>query len=118
MTWTAPEVVHEQPPNVAGERAMLQAWLDFHRQTLRGKCAGLTAEQLRLAAVEPSGLTLLGLVRHLCTVERFWFRAMAAGQRLPEIYATDADPDADFNDLATADAAADLRLFVDECAAA
>ena len=118
MIWTAPEVARIQPSNVAGERAMLQGWLDFHRQTLRGKCAGLTADQLRLAAVEPSGLTLLGLVRHLSTVERFWFREMVAGQRLPEIYVTDADPDADFNDLDTADAAADLRIFVDECAAA
>jgi uncharacterized damage-inducible protein DinB len=117
MTWTAPEVDREQPPNVADERGMLAGWLDFHRQTLRGKCAGLTADQLRLASVEPSGLTLLGLVRHMSTVERFWFREMATGQQLPEIYLTDEDPDADFNALAEADAATDLGIFADECAA-
>ena len=33
---------------------MLEGWLDYHRQTLLLKCAGLTAEQLRTPSVEPS----------------------------------------------------------------
>jgi hypothetical protein len=58
MTWTAPEMTREEPPRVADERAMLDAWLDFHRQTLLWKCAGLTAEQLVMRSAEPSGLSL------------------------------------------------------------
>src|ERR1700733_425146 len=44
MAWTAPRADRHRVPPVAGEREMLEAWLDFHRQTLLGKCAGLTEE--------------------------------------------------------------------------
>jgi hypothetical protein len=33
----------------ADERQILEAWLDFHRETLLGKCGGLTVDQLRRA---------------------------------------------------------------------
>jgi len=39
------------PPRVADERDMYQAWLDFHRGTLLWKCAGLTDAQLKNPAV-------------------------------------------------------------------
>jgi Protein of unknown function (DUF664) len=44
---------------------MLAGWLDFHRATLEMKCAGLTPAQLATRSVEPSTLSLLGLVRHM-----------------------------------------------------
>lgn len=97
---------------------MFQGWLEYHRQTLLGKCAGLTAEQLKMASVEPSTLTLLGLVRHMTGVERWWFRQCGAGEKVEVIYCTEESPDGDFDDLADADAAADLAAFVTECAAA
>ena len=50
---------------------MLQAFLDWQRATLLYKCAGLTGEQLAERAVPPSGLSLLGLVRHMTKVERY-----------------------------------------------
>jgi hypothetical protein len=50
MTWTAPPITRQGTSFVAGERQMLEAWLDFHRQTLLGKCSGLTAGQLRQRA--------------------------------------------------------------------
>ena len=34
MPWTAPRITRQNVPCVAGERQMLEAWLDFHRQTL------------------------------------------------------------------------------------
>jgi uncharacterized damage-inducible protein DinB len=114
VTWTAPEVIRPEPPLVAGEREQLDAWLDFHRDTLLGKCTGLTAGQLKLRAVEPSGLSLLGLVRHMTDVERWWFRIHAANTDMPARYWTDEDPDGDFNDLDAADAAADLAAYLDE----
>src|SRR6266511_2086082 len=60
---TAPEDPRTRPPTAAGEREMLESWLDFHRETLLWKCAGLTDEQLKKRACPPSTLTLLGLVR-------------------------------------------------------
>ena len=65
VTWTAPEVTRYDGPLTGGERAILQAFLDWHRATLLLKCAGLTGEQLAERAVPPSDLSLLGLVRHL-----------------------------------------------------
>lgn len=53
---------------------MLEAWLDFHRETLLWKCEGLTDEQLKTASTSPSNLTLPGLVQHMSEVERGWFR--------------------------------------------
>jgi hypothetical protein len=47
MTWIAPQITRQSTTFVAGERQMLESWLDFHRQTLLSKCSGLTAEQLR-----------------------------------------------------------------------
>ncbi|MFY1669104.1 DinB family protein [Plantactinospora sp. WMMB334] len=108
MDWTAPEVERQRAPLVADERAMLDGWLDFHRQTLLGKCAGLTSEQLRTASVAPSGLTLLGLVRHAADNERHWFRKWFARLDLPPLYFTEAQPDRDLEALDDADPSADL----------
>ncbi|SDY54939.1 Protein of unknown function [Micromonospora pattaloongensis] len=118
MTWTAPDITRIDVPTAAGERDMLEGWLDFHRQTLLAKCAGLTVEQLRTASVAPSTLTLLGLVRHMADVERWWFRKNFAGEPLDDLYATEADPDADFNGVADADPGADFAVFDAEVAAA
>ncbi|WP_030565345.1 DinB family protein [Streptomyces aureocirculatus] len=69
-----------EPPGEADERTMLTAFLDFQRETLALKCAGLTPIQLRQWAVPPSSLSLLGLVRHLAEVERGWFRCVLLGE--------------------------------------
>src|SRR3954471_17906207 len=81
------------PPLQADERATLEGWLDFYRATLAGKCDGLTEQQLRTASVEPSPLTLLGLLRHMAEVERNWFRRVLVGEQAPPIYDPSADPD-------------------------
>src|SRR5690554_2814979 len=116
MTWTAPHPTRARPPGVADERTALDAWLDYHRATLLTKCAGLTAEQLRLRAVPPSHLSLLGLVRHMSEVERSWFRRRVAGEDAPWIYVTDDSPDAEFDDVAGADPEADLATYEAELA--
>jgi hypothetical protein len=113
-TWTAPEAHRVSEPMTGDERAMLEGWLDWHRQTLLHKAAGLTAEQLKLAAVEPSNLTLLGLVRHMAEVERSWFRTRAAGQDVGYIYCSPDNLDGDFDDVADADAGADFAVFLAE----
>ncbi|KKK03551.1 DinB family protein [Micromonospora sp. HK10] len=118
MTWRAPEIDRRHEPFVADERTILQGWLDNHRDTLLLKCAGLTAEQLRTASVPPSGLTLLGLVRHMADVERWWFRIRSAGEEIPGLYDDDEDPDADLNAVADADPEETFATYRAEVAAA
>jgi uncharacterized damage-inducible protein DinB len=118
MTWKAPEVSRTDPSLVARERESLQAWLDFHRATLLSKCARLTADQLKQRAVAPSTLSLLGLVRHMTEVERWWFRMHGGGQDMAFPYSSGANEEADFEDLDDADPAADLAAFQRETEAA
>ncbi|MFC4947151.1 DinB family protein [Pseudonocardia sp. GCM10023141] len=81
-----------QPPLVADERATLAGFLDWQRQTLALKCAGLTPAQLAERPVPPSAMSLLGLVRHLTENERGWFLEVLDGQDVPLLYgAGDAD---------------------------
>ena len=49
-------------------------------------------------SVEPSNLSLLGLVPHLAEVERNWFRRVMAGQDVPPLYRSDTDSNGDFDD--------------------
>jgi Protein of unknown function (DUF664) len=96
------------PPYVAGEREMLQGWLDYHRGTLLWKAAGLTGEQLVTASVDPSTLSLLGLIRHMVDVERWWFQRCVAGLPVRQRYWTDEYPDGDFDLVDPARVAEDL----------
>ncbi|MFF1834496.1 DinB family protein [Streptomyces sp. NPDC058231] len=86
-----------EPAVTAAERPMLEGWLDYHRDTLGLKCAGLTDAQLREASVPPSQLSLLGLVRHMAEVERHWFRNVMADEGSKPLYYTDEDADGDFH---------------------
>jgi hypothetical protein len=104
-----------EPDRLTSEKRALDEWVDYHRATLLMKCEGLTPEQLKTTSVEPSILTLLGLVRHMSEVERGWFRRHAAREDISYFYCTVDDPDADLLNLDTADASADLAHFVDEC---
>ena len=118
-SWTAPAVERTQPPETGGEHAALEGFLDFHRETLLLKCSGLTGERLMTKAVPTSSLTLLGLVRHLAEVERWWFRRQFdQDKELGELFCTDEYHDCDF-DLATAEGAeADFATFAVEVEAA
>jgi hypothetical protein len=64
---------------------------------LEMKCAGLDAEAMARRAVEPSTMSLLGLVRHLAEIERATFRVMMSGQDLPRLFCSATDRDGDFN---------------------
>jgi uncharacterized damage-inducible protein DinB len=87
----------EGGPRLGDERATLTEFLRGQRLTLQLKCDGLDAGQLARRAVEPSTLSLLGLIRHMAEVERGWFRRRFAGHDVPKRYQTEADPDGDFN---------------------
>jgi uncharacterized damage-inducible protein DinB len=86
-----------EKPTAASERDTLTGFLGWHRGTLELKCSGLDAEALARRAVEPSSMSLLGLVRHLADVERGWFRRYMAGQDAPPRFYSPEDPDGDFD---------------------
>jgi uncharacterized damage-inducible protein DinB len=96
-------VARTDPPNAADEKTTLTGFLDYHRDTLRWKCEGLTPEQLVAQASPPSTLRLLGLVRHLTEVEQAWFSHHFAGGPSEPAYSSEDDRDADLN-VAEADA--------------
>ena len=110
--WTAPLVTRDEAPRLVGERPSLDAALDYQRQTLLLKCAGLTAQQLKRRCIEPSTLSLLGLVRHLAEVERWWFRRNFGGQQLDDLYCSEERPDGELDCVDDADAEADFATYL------
>ncbi len=103
------------PPGTLAEREMALAYLDYHRRTLARKIDGLTGEQA-ISRSTVSGLTLLGLVRHLTEVERGWIAEDFLGQDLPPLYSRPGAPDADFTELEADRLQADLAAWRAECA--
>jgi uncharacterized damage-inducible protein DinB len=96
-------------PSTGDERTMLAEFLRCQRATLVLKCSGLGADLSR-RSVEPSTLSLLGLVRHLADVERRWFRRVMAGEVAPARFSSDTNPDGDF-DGAAPDPAATVEAW-------
>jgi hypothetical protein len=76
--------------SVTDPSALLLADLDYYRDTVRRKFAGLTDEQLR-TSVLPSGWTPLELGQHLAFMERRWTQWGFAAQAVPDP-AGDDDP--------------------------
>jgi hypothetical protein len=86
----------EEGDSPEGERDTLIRYLRDRRLTLEMKCAGLDAGAMAARSVPPSNLSLLGLVRHLAGVERYWFREVIAGQDGPPLYGAAGSPNGDF----------------------
>jgi hypothetical protein len=72
MTEVMP-VERSRPIQHGSERTLLESMLDFYRATVVNKVAGLTDSQAFTAAVSPSTLTPVTVVKHLTGTERFWF---------------------------------------------
>lgn len=79
-----------KPPLSGSEKELLSGFLGFLRGTILCKLDGLTDEEVRRPH-DPSGMTLLGLVKHLTDVERSWFRETFAGEDLSHLW-DDNDP--------------------------
>jgi len=106
------------PPLVADEASTLVAFLDYHRDTLRMKIDGLTAEQLRQPH-PPSTLTLGGLLKHVALNEANWFGRVLHGRPMGEPWDSvdwDADRDWDFHS-ASDDSPEELRRVMDDAVA-
>lgn len=115
----APEPAEpDDPGTTSDERTMLVEFLDYFRTVLERKVHGLDEHQVRVR-VAASSIDLLGLVRHLAEVERWWFRAVFTAEVDTGIFGDD-DPDADWHhgpdDTLTA-ALADWRAEVERARA-
>jgi uncharacterized damage-inducible protein DinB len=86
-----------------GEREVLLDYLRHYRLTFEMKCDDLDAEQMARRSVEPSTMSLLGLLRHLAKVEQVWFRITMEGNEIPRLY-VDGNPDGDFEGAVADDA--------------
>lgn len=79
-----------EPPFAGPEKEVLSGFLDFLRGTILCKLDGLSDDDLRRPH-DPSGMTLLGMVKHLADVERSWFREVFLGEDLSHLWDGD-DP--------------------------
>lgn len=104
----------ERPPREGTDREMLLRFLDYQRGVVLRKMAGLDEEQLR-RPMTPSGLTLLGMVKHLAYDERWWFRAVLMGEDV-DLPWTDEDPDADWRVEPGETTESIVALYLDEVA--
>ena len=97
------------PPKSAPPEQMVGAFVDFLRESILWKASDLSHEQLTWA-YEPSSMSLLGMIKHLAYVERFWFQEFLAGESV-EYPWTKEDPDADWRIEANEDADSIRALY-------
>jgi Protein of unknown function (DUF664) len=103
-----------RPPYATDERTSLLAFLEVQRAVIRWKVGGIDAAAQRGVAT-PSGMTLLGMVRHLTDVERWWFRDRWAGEDVDNYY-DPAEDGADFRVPADATVDGTVREYQEACA--
>src|ERR1700683_2223677 len=78
------------------ERTVLTTFLDYARDTVHAKCAGLPDADARRAPLPGSPLmTISGLVSHLRWVESWWIEAIGLGGTIDAPW-TEDDPDREF----------------------
>ena len=87
----------EGGPTLGDERTTLVEALRCQRLTLELKSAGLDAEAMARRSIEPSTMSLLGLVRHLAEMERATFRVLMSGQEVSRLFCSATEPDGDFD---------------------
>jgi len=102
-----------EPPPSASEKETLEAFLDYHRQTVVLKCAGVPEEELRRAMVV-SGTSMLGIVKHLGFNERWWFQEVFAARDVQFPW-NEADPDTEFRIEEHETAESVIDFYVQEC---
>ena len=93
---------------LGAEKESLHASLNRHRDVVLWKLEGLDDEQLRRPMV-PSGTNLIGLVKHLASVEYGWF-CSTFGRPCDAIEFDENDPDADMR-AAPGESTADIVAY-------
>ncbi|MFF4277331.1 DinB family protein [Streptomyces kronopolitis] len=73
----------EPPVTLSSPAELLTGYLDFYREAVLRKLAGLSEEELRHSRL-PSGWMPLALLKHLAHVELRWLQWGFAGERVDE----------------------------------
>lgn len=102
-------------PLTGSERELLTSYLDYHRETVALKCAGVPPERLSERSAPPSTMTLHGLVRHLAGAEQWWFHYQFAGEQVEWLFDPVTNAADDFDDLSNP-FAGDLATWRAMCA--
>jgi len=89
-----PPDLPEYPAVDVDEAPTLRQFLDYQRTVVIRKVAGLSDHDAS-KPMTASGLSILGVIKHLIDVERWWFGICFTGADLP-LASSDDDPDADF----------------------
>jgi hypothetical protein len=115
VTDTPPLADEENLIGVAGEREILEEFLDYHRGALSGKLRGLSEEDARRRLV-PSATTMLGLISHAAAVERNWFQHYLGGRPREEITGSSRGDDPSWDVEAGQTIAGVIAEFESACA--
>ena len=102
-------------PPTGGEKESLQAALERHRDAITWKLDGLDEQQLRTSLL-PSGLTPIGLMKHLGAVEYGWF-CMSFGRAHEPLPFDEHDENADLT-VAIDEPVTDVLAFYERARAA
>lgn len=86
------------------ELEALRRWIEDLRAAVERKAEGLSTEQLAARSVPPSGLSVLGLVRHLAQMEHHWFVLTLSRADEPKPFVPDGDWEAQFRDAVAEEA--------------
>jgi Protein of unknown function (DUF664) len=115
MTQAFDPASRTDPPLRSDEVTTLRSFLDYHRDTFRWKCSGLTQDQLA-RSLPPSDMTLGGMMKHLALVESSWFeKNFEGGSYMPPYDTVDWDDDPDWEwHTARQDSPEELRALFDE----
>lgn len=102
-----------QPPSRGTEKETLFGFLQFLRETILLKCSGLNEEQLR-SMPTVSDINLMGMLKHLTIVERYWFQGvfLDADVDLPW---SEEDPHGDWRHGESDSAEKVIAAYVAEC---
>jgi uncharacterized damage-inducible protein DinB len=115
MTQTFDKTIRAEAPIRADELTALRGFLDYHRDTFRWKCSGLTQQQLAQTH-PPSTMTLGGMMKHLALNEVGWFGHTMSGEADPPPFTDidwNADPDWEWRTAAD-DSPEELRALYDD----
>jgi uncharacterized damage-inducible protein DinB len=112
--------MNEYPQLSAGERPMLEQFLDFHRSAVLKTLDGLSDDQAARQVLPATDLTVGGIVKHLAAVEDLWFNHNLADAPSAEPWTSapfDQDPDWEFHSAAEDSVAELSALYIRSCEA-
>lgn len=105
--------IHRVSDRNTPEKETLGRYLDTYRKIVEWKLEGLSREDV-VRQMVPSGTSLLGIVKHLAYVERWWFQAVIGGKTV-DSPSSEEDPDADWRIEGGETADEIIQLYRNEC---